>query len=189
MNLYEAIKARRSVRRFKDNEIEEDTLMRILDSARYAPTGGNLQPWEFILVRDKEQKQRLVDYTYTGYEAQPGNEQKWILEAPVVIVVCVDFKRTCARYGEPGKKIAIMDTSAAIQNMLLAAVEEGVESCWVSGFDVQKIAEVVALPKSIEPLALLPIGHSAQSSSRPPNKLPLEDIVYKEKYGQSYITD
>lgn len=183
MELFEAMRARRSVRKFLDRDVDDAMIEAILEAARWAPTGGNMQPWEFIVVRSPEQKRRLVDCTYSGYLEKGGSPQKWILAAPVVLVVCINQKRTGSRYGESGRRIALMDTSAAIQNVLLAIVSVGLASCWVSGFVPEGIAEAIRLPRGVEPVALLPVGYPAGLPPAPP-KLPVEDFAFRERYGE-----
>ncbi|MGE5542450.1 MAG: nitroreductase family protein, partial [Bacillota bacterium] len=142
MEVFAAIRGRRSIRKFLDRDVDDAAIKGILEAARWAPTGGNMQPWEFVVVRDPGRKKRLVDNTYSGYLEKGGNPQRWIMSAPAVVVACVNQKRTGARYGEPGKRIALMDTSAAIQNVLLAITSAGLACCWVSGFTPDGISEV-----------------------------------------------
>ena len=81
-----------------------------------------------------------------------------------------------------GRKIALMDTSAAIENMLLTATALGLGSCWVSGFDTKDLSELLQTPESVEPIAILPLGYPERVPDSP-NKFPMDQIVHYEKYG------
>lgn len=182
MDCIQAIEVRRSVRKYKSEDIPDETIKKVLNSGRLAPSGGNMQPWEFILVKDKNTIEKIVELTFVGFNKASGHQQRWILTAPLLIVVCTDYKRTVARYGEMGRKIALMDTSAAIENMLLTATALGLGSCWVSGFDTKDLSELLQTPESVEPIAILPLGYPERVPDSP-NKFPMDQIVHYEKYG------
>ncbi|HUV07421.1 MAG TPA: nitroreductase family protein [Spirochaetia bacterium] len=182
MDLLEAVTKRRSVRRYRVQDVPVDLVFRILDAGRMAPSGGNMQPWEFILVRDRSRIAGITDTTFLGFNRETGPKQSWIASVPILIVVCTDFKRTVARYGPLGKRVALMDTSAAIENMLLAATSLGLASCWVSGFDPERLSALFGTPAHVEPVALLPLGYPADLPPAP-NKLDLADLLHYERYG------
>lgn len=182
MDFRDVVRTRRSVRHFLDREVPEDIVYELLDAARWAPTGGNLQPWEFILVRDRTNRERLVDATFIGYMAKTGKPQKWILEAPMLIVACVNIKPAVARYGEMARTNVLMDVAAAIENLLLAAVDLGLAACWISGFDHDKVANILKVPDGVKVLALIPVGYTDRVSSKP-SRLDPEEITYYETYG------
>lgn len=182
MDCLQAIESRRSVRKFKEQEVSDEILMKILNAGRLAPTGGNMQPWEFIVVREKEAIEKIVETTYIGFKKESSNRQNWIKTAPVLIVVCCDYKRTVARYGEAGKKIAFVDTAAAIENMILSAVALGLGSCWVCGYDEKELSKLLSIPESVELAAVLPLGYP-ESVPSSPNKFSLEEIIHYGEYG------
>jgi len=169
MDVYSAVKNRRSVRRFKKEPFAEETLEKLLDAARLAPSAGNAQPWQFIVVRNRNTMARLAD-------AALG--QSWMLSAPLMVVVCAELKRSAASYGRRGVELyAIQDTAAAIENMLLCAVAEGLAACWVGAFREEAAASALGIDsKTLRPVALIPIGYPAERSSMPP-KRPLDDVV------------
>jgi nitroreductase len=178
MDLFEAIHSRRSVRRFKPGDIPAEILHRIIDAGHWAPSAGNLQPAEFIIVRDDNTKNQLV---------QAALGQEFIAQAPVVIVVCADTQRSAMKYGERGKILySIQDTAAAVQNMILAAHDLGLSTCWVGAFFEDRVAEVVGAPPGVVPVAIVPIGYS-DSKPIAPQRSDLMDVVHFEKYGNKKI--
>lgn len=182
----EAIRRRRSIRRFRPDPVSPEIIKRILEAGTMGPTGGNMQPWEFIIVDDPDVRKAVVEATFSGYYSGPGNPQSWILTAPLLIVVCCDFKRTYARYGNDGLKWAPMDVAASIENMILAAVGEGLGSCWVGGFREAEVIKALGLPKWVKPLGLLPIGYPDENPSPRP-RLPISYITHRNRFNQFYF--
>ncbi|MDI3546891.1 MAG: hypothetical protein PWR10_543 [Halanaerobiales bacterium] len=177
-----AIKRRRSIRRYIDRDVTEELLKEVINAGRLAPSGGNMQPWEFIVVRERDKIKEVVETTFVGFDSKSGQKQSWLETASLLIVVCTDYKRTVARYGEMGRKIALMDTSAAIENMLLAATSLGLGSCWVSGFNQEELAKLLEIPGQIEPVAILPLGYF-EGMTKSPSKFSLDEIIHYERYG------
>jgi len=158
LDLFDAVKNRRSVRSFKGKELEEEKLSKILTAASWAPSAGNLKAREFIVVRERELKKKLAEAAHQGF----------IEEASCVVVVCINYNKI-RPYGSRGEKLyCIMDAAAAIQNMLLAAHGLGVGSCWVGAFDENQVSEILGVPEYAVPVAFIPLGYSAQSPSPPP---------------------
>lgn len=168
MELYEVIKKRRSVRRFDiKKNVTEEQIKKILEAAILAPSSGNTQCWHFVVVRNEKLKERL---------SKDAGHQPFIAEVPVVIVVCADHERS-SLYGERGVvTYSLQDTAAAIQNILLTVTDMGLAACWIGSFDESGASEILDLPKSIRPLAMLPIGYPAESPSMPKRK-PLESVT------------
>jgi len=185
MEFQDVIRKRRSVRHFIDREVPNEIVFMLLEAARWAPTGGNLQPWEFILVRNRANRERLVDATFLGYMTKTGKPQKWIMEAPVIIAVCANPKAVIARYGSGGlgQTNVLLDVAAAIENLLLAAVDLGLGACWISGFDHEKVAEALMIPQDVSIVALIPLGYTDRIQSPPP-KFDPEEFTYYETYGR-----
>lgn len=173
MDVVEAIKERRSVRAYRDVAVSEETVAKLIDAARWAPSAGNIQPWLFIVVRKAEVKKRLVEAAYN---------QSFIEEAPVVIVVCADETRSSEGYGERGKTLyCIQDTAAAIQNIHLTAYSLGLGTCWVGAFEEKEASEALNLPSGVRPVALIPIGHYSKAPS-PRARREVEEIVHYEGF-------
>ncbi len=174
MNVFEVIRKRRSIRKFRSDPIPKEDLRKILEAAIWAPSAGNLQPWEFIIVDSLEKRKEL---------ARAALNQDFIAEAPIAIVVCANVMRTASVYGERGANLyCIQDTAAAIQNMLLAACALGYGTCWVGAFRDEEVKKVLNIPPEVRPVAIIPIGKPAESPS-PRKRRPLDDIVFFNSYG------
>jgi len=173
LDVFEAIKTRRSIRAFTQEEISEEEVERILDAARQAPSAGNIQPWIFVVVRRSDMKRRL---------SKAALNQFFIEEAPVVIVVCADQERSGRGYGSRGVNLyCIQDTAAATQNILLAAHALGLGACWVGAFDEEEVRLILRAPRKVRPVAIIPIGHPAEKP-RTIFKRPLSEIVRRETF-------
>lgn len=168
MELSDVIKKRRSVRRFNSGKnVTDEQIKNILNAGILAPSSGNTQCWHFIVVRDKDLKSRL---------STDAGHQGFIREVPVVIVVCTDLK-VSASYGSRGvDTYSLQDTAAAIQNMLLTITDMGLATCWVGAFDEGGAANILNLPEGLRPIAMLPIGHPAETPSMPRRK-PVEAVT------------
>ncbi|MEW5919791.1 MAG: nitroreductase family protein [Bacillota bacterium] len=171
MDILSLIKARRSVRRFQTIPFPEELLTRMLEAGQAAPTAGNVQPWQFFVVRNREKQAQLAD-------AALG--QTWILSAPVIIVVCADLARSRSSYGRRGSELyAIQDSAAAIQNILLTATALGIASCWVGAFREELAAQLIGVDgQNMRPVALIPLGYAAEPTAAPPKRALGEIVEY-----------
>lgn len=173
MDVFEAIKGRRSIRAFKAAEFPAETVEKLIDAARWAPSAGNIQPWEFIIVRKPEIKRKL---------AKAALGQSFIEEAPVVIVVCADEERSARGYGARGRNLyCLQDTAAAVQNIHLAAYALGLGTCWVGAFREDEARETLKIPEGIRPVAIIPVGYPAETPS-PRSRRPLKQIIHYETF-------
>jgi nitroreductase len=169
----EAIRGRRSIRAFKSQNVPQEVITELIDAARWAPSAGDIQPWEFIIIRKPEIKKRLV-------EAALG--QAFIEEAPVVIVVCANESRSSQRYGTRGRTLyCLQDTAATIQNIHLLAHSLGLGSCWVGAFKEEEAMEVLKLSLGTRPIAIIPVGYPAEAPL-PGNRRPISQIVHYETF-------
>ncbi|GIU69587.1 MAG: NADH dehydrogenase [Candidatus Woesearchaeota archaeon] len=135
METLEAINQRRSIRKYLDKPVEFEKITTIIDSARKAPSAGNLQDWSFIIVTDKNLIKQVASYAL---------EQYWIATAPALIVVCGLPEKHEMYYGLRGKRLYnIQDCAAAIENILLSATDLGLGTCWVGAFEEEKIRTTV----------------------------------------------
>ncbi len=174
MNCLEALKTRRSVRRFKPDMIPENDLMEILNAGRLAPTAGNFQPWEFIVVKERETIAALREATY--------DRQELMITPPVVVVVCADPKKS-EHYGERGMNyFCLIDCANATDYMLLAAHALGYGGCWVGGFSEKAVRKVLGIPDNIRVVSLMPLGKPGEGEPWDPPKRKLEDIVRWSKW-------
>lgn len=164
-----AILERRCVRNFEATPIPSATIGRILEAAQHAPSAGNIQPWEFYVILNQELKNKL---------AEAALNQNSLREAPVVIVVCANPGLSSQRYGVRGKELYyLQDTAAAVQNILLAANGYGLGSCWVGAFNEEMVAQILNLPGSLRPVAMVPLGYAGVPDKVPPRR-DLNEIVH-----------
>ncbi len=151
-DVFDAMRETHSIRQFTTEPIPEPTLSRILEAACWAPSAGNLQPWYFYVVVNKEMKSRLAAACY---------DQHQVAEAPAVVVVMADPARSNERYGERGAQLyCLQDTAAATQNMLLAATGLGIGACWVGAFDERRVQTIVEAPPRLRAVAVVCLGYS-----------------------------
>jgi nitroreductase len=154
LGVIEAIKERRSVRAYTSEDVSDEDVERLIDAARWAPSAGNGQPWAFVVIKDLEMKRKL---------SHAAQNQSWLQTAPVVIVVCADLKQANSVYGDRGKNLySMQDTAAATENILLAAQELGLATCWVGAFQENDVAKIVKAPSNIRPVAMVAVGHPAE---------------------------
>jgi len=182
LDVYEAIKRRRSIRKFKKESISQDQLEKLIEVARFAPSGSNVQPWRFVIVKDNPIKSELCKASY---------KQKFVEDASIVIVCCGDLlswkrvketsreilkdkqiqlsKKTKdalevrtnkAALAEMNERMptTLLNVAIAIEHIVLEAVELGLGSCWVRLFDEKKIKQTLNLPDHLCVVAILPIG-------------------------------
>jgi nitroreductase len=173
MELKTALKTRRSVRSFTNKPIPEELLQEILDLANSAPSAGNVQAREFIVVKDRRVKEKLT---------AAALNQRFIYEAPVDIVVCGNHKRSSATYGNRGRSLySIQDADAAIMHILLAAHASGLGTCWVGAFDDQKVSSILNLPDHIKPIAIIPMGYPAKTPHQS-SRIPIQELIHFDKW-------
>ena len=174
MELFEAIMGRRSVRAFKPASVPDELLDKVLEAARWAPSAGNCQARDFIIVQDLEVKRRLCEAAYG---------QGFIEDAPLNIVVCANEKRSARRYGSRGGDFyCLMDAAASVQNILLTVHALDLGACWVGAFDDRMVIETLSLPKGLRPVAIIPIGYPDEKPWRTP-RLSLKELVHINHYG------
>jgi len=170
MELSEVIKGRRSIRAFKQQDVPEEAVEKLIDAARHAPSAGNIQPWEFVIARKPDTKKKLAQAAH----------QAFVEEAPVVIVVCADEKRSSRGYGKRGEKLyCIQDTAAATQNILLTAYSLGLGTCWVGAFNEKEAKKVLRTPSGMRPVAMIPVGYPNKTPSER-DRRPLSQIIHHD---------
>ncbi len=172
MNVKEAIKARHSVRSYTDMPIPPKVLDDIILHAHRAPSAGNLQARDFIIVDDPFIKEALCKAAY---------DQEFLREAPVTIVVCANLSRI-KRYGKRGQELyCLQDSAAAVENILLLAVEYGLATCWVGAFKEGEVKTILKLPDFVRPIAIIPIGHQ-NTRTEPTSRLPIEQVTHQNSW-------
>ena len=167
---------RRSVRNYLQKPVEFDKIAVILKAGAKAPSAGNIQDYRFVLVTDKKVIQNIADHC---------TEQFWIAKAPVLIIVCSDTDRTESYYGLRGQRLySVQNAAAAIQNMLLAAHDLSLGSCWVGSFDEDYVKSTLSIPEHIRPQAIVTIGYQDGEPDKR-EEAPLDTLVYFNSYGSS----
>ena len=167
MDILEIIKKRRSIRKYKAKEIPQEIINELIEALIWAPSAGNLQSRKFYFVFKKEIKDRLTEASYG---------QDFISQAPLVIVGCVNEEKI-AKYGERGKNLyGICDVSASIQNLMLVATAKGLGTCWVGGFDENKVKEILNLPNHLRPIVILPVGYPDEDPN-PPKRVSKNEAI------------
>jgi nitroreductase len=168
MDVLEAIRDRRSIRKYKDDPVEDDKLEKVLEAGRWAPSASNKQPWHFIVVRDPGTRNTMANqHTYGRFMA----------ESPVVIVVLGD--------PEAHPKYYLADPHNAVQNMLLAAYAQGLGTCWMGVRDTSiepKFKKLLDIPDKYRVICCVSLGYSRTTPTK--SRKPLEDIVSYGKYEQ-----
>lgn len=207
--VFEAIKNRKSIRKYKPDPIPQDKIERLIEAARWAPSGENAQPWRFIIIEDKDKiktigsiagmaDRRQFSAEFAAGETaerlkkikDPAKRQKvmdkltgghvssFLENAPLVIMVC----------GRKDVWDLPYDCSAAIENILIMAVAEGLGTCWVESpvmdvRDEEKIKMLLKIPKSMKVLTALAVGYPDENP-KPRPRLPQEDLVFYEAFGR-----
>jgi nitroreductase len=176
MDTFEAITTRKSVRSYEPTPVPKEKLERILEAARLAPSAIRIQPWHFIVVTDAEKRKEL----------SRGMFAKFLNEAPVVIVACGDTKAS--------PDWCVVDVSIATENLVLAATNEGLGTCWVGSFNEEQVKMLLKIPEQFTVIALIAVGYGREKfsltrsiSAAVRGRKKLEDIASAEEYGKSYL--
>ena len=169
MELKEVIEKRESIRDYEDKPIPEDKLLRVLEAARLAPSGSNRQPWKFVVVKDRQTRQKL---------AQAAEGQTFVGKAPVVIIAVATMPELVMICGVEEYPV---DLAIAVDHLTLAAVDEGLGTCWIGAFSQEKVRDILKIPKSCRTVALLPLGFPKQQG-RPKVRKSLDEIVCYETF-------
>ncbi|MBN2569569.1 MAG: nitroreductase family protein [Deltaproteobacteria bacterium] len=174
MEFYEVIRTRRSVRKYKSDEIPEDVLKRLLDTARIAQSGSNRQPWRYIVIRDKARMKGMLPFC---------SNQVFLAEAPVLIVAC-GKNINLNRGGYMGDLSMLVDVSISFDHLTLAARAEGLGTCWIGAFNNEGLKKYLDIPEDVQVVAISPLGYPAETDSFSENtrRKALEEIVFYEKY-------
>lgn len=175
MDVFEAIKKRRSVRSYLDKPVEEDKLSKILEAARLAPSASNRQEWRFVAVKDKKLRTQL---------AKAAKNQLFVAEAPLVIACCAETDNHVMGCGQLCYPI---DIAIAIDHMTLSARDLGLGTCWIGAFNEEEVKKILEIPKNIRVVELLCLGYAKEDSQQPKDRLNIEKIVFSEKWNKPYL--
>ena len=165
------VKKRKSIRSFKNTEIENEKLDYILEAFRQAPSAKNLQPWKLIVVNDKTIIENLVPAC---------RNQKFISEAPIVVIASIKEEEAYATMGGYFNSYPV-DIGISFEHMILAAAEQGLGTCWIGAFDEKAVKEVAGIPDKVRVVALTPLGYPNEPGRERKRKT-MEEIVSYNKY-------
>jgi len=148
MEVFKAIQTRRSVRKYQSAPVPEEKLKKVLEAARIAPSAHNAQDWKFVVVKDQEKRRALAE----------AADQNFIAQAPIIIVAVGLEPEHLLSSGNPAYAINL---AIAVDHMTLAAVEEGLGTCWIGAFSQEEVKKALNIPEDYQVVALLPLGFPA----------------------------
>ncbi len=169
MDVFEAVKNRKSIRRYKDREVEKEKLDKILEVARLAPSAANRQQWKFLVVKSKETREKLV-------EAAHG--QQMVAQAPVLVVACSTESEYVMPCGQPAYTVNL---SIAVSFMILEAQELELGTCWLGAFSEDAFKEILEIPEDVRVVAAFTLGYADEDPDPRPRKL-MDEVTSYEKY-------
>lgn len=201
--LQDVLRQRMSIRRFREQPVPESLIIQVLDSGRWASSASDIQPWRMILISDPEIRRGLIeemhrylkeDILSTGASEEEAEkmvnaELELQLDAPILIVACM----TKEAFGERSDRwpsehaVGIQSVAAAIQNMLLAAQDLGLGSCWCSTplLCPTAVRQALGIPQGIEPQAIIALGYPAETPEAP-HRRPFSEAVYLNRWNNKY---
>jgi nitroreductase len=171
MDVFQAIQLRRSVRAYQDREIETEKLNKVLEAARLAPSASNRQEWKFIVVKNRDIKEKL---------AIAASNQTFVGEAPIIIVACATESQSIMMCGQPRHTV---DVSIAMSFIILQARELGLGTCWLGAFDESSVKKILGIPDDVRVVAMTPLGYPYQDSVARPRK-EMDEIVLKDSWNK-----
>jgi len=169
MDVFSAIRKRRSIRAYQEKPVPAGKLRRVLEAARLAPSARNRQEWRFIAVRDAETRQKLM---------AAAKAQGFVAQAPVTLVFCANEGTDIMSCGQPTSTV---DVSIAMAYATLAATAEGLGTCWLGSFTESAVKEILGIPKEARVVAVSPLGYPAQKPGPRPRKK-FAEVVRFEKW-------
>ncbi|HET6515066.1 MAG TPA: nitroreductase family protein [Thermodesulfovibrionales bacterium] len=184
MDTFEAIRTRRSVRKFTDTPVEDEQLHLILEAVRQSPSWANMQCWRFVIVKDAAVREKISELSYVesffapkGYKSNPA--KKGLAEAPVVVIACADPSQSGVIWDQ---QYYMADIGIASQTLMLASRSLGLGTVFVGVFDEEKLKDLLNIPSTIRIVGLFPLGYPTEEKAGPARK-PLSEIVFYEKWG------
>jgi nitroreductase len=180
MDTLEAIKTRRSIRRYKTNPVDDNVLTQVMEAARWSPSWANTQCWRFIIVRSDSIKTELA-----GALSLNNPSTNAIKTAPIVIAICAELKKSGFYRGEASTLKGdwyMFDTALAMENLALAAHALGLGTVHVGNFDAKKVEGILGIPEGFTVVEMTPLGYPDGEARVVPRK-ELAEIVFNEKFG------
>jgi nitroreductase len=177
MDYFEVVKTRHSIRTFQKKPVEEEKICRIIEVINLAPSAGDLQAYEVIVVKDRMLKDKL---------AKAALSQAFVSEAPVCFVFVAYPERSSKKYGRRGSELyCVQDATIAATYAMLTATALGLSSTWVGAFDEQAAARAVGVTGNRRPIVILPVGYAAESPEIT-SRRPVSNIVFLDTSGVPY---
>lgn len=171
-DLMSIIKKRRSVRAYEPRKVPNELLLELIEAAIWAPTGSNIQPWYFIIIKDDGVLERINAFS-PGLLGNPGN----------LIVICTDRKRAFEKASVLGRDVlCLMDISMAAQNIMLMATEKGLGTCAVRSFNKKAISKILNLPEHISPDLIVSVGYSNKAVNAPKRR-GVNEVSFFDRWG------
>lgn len=171
MSFSSLVKKRRSIRGYADTPVSFDTLKKLFETARFAPSACNLQPWHFIVIRDEVNRNKL-----SSVYPKP-----WFISAPVIIAACCDHSVSWKRNEK--RDFGEIDVAIALDHLTLAAAEEGLGTCWIGAFNFEEATLQLGLPEHITPVAFTPLGYPLEQAASVKSRKSVDLILHFEKFG------
>ena len=168
LEVFEAIKRRRSIRKYEETVVEKEKLLNVLEAARLAPSAMNRQPYAFVVIKEKETVQKLSS----------ACNQEWI--APIIIVVCAFPKKAWIR--DDGEEYWKADAAIAMNNISLQACTEGLGTCWIAAFKEERIKTILGITPEAKVLAMTPLGYPAEKKGPVTKRKNIDELVHYEKW-------
>jgi len=184
METLEAIKTRRSIRKFSDQPVEPEKLQAVLEAVRQAPSWSNLQCWHLVIVENQESRDKISELSFVesffatyGYKTNPA--QKALAQAPVVIIACADPVKSGNLHDQ---QYYLADMGIASENLMLAAHDQGLGTVFVGVYHEEQIKALLGIPDNIKIVGLFPLGYPAGEAKGGPLRKQLSDFVHYGKW-------
>ncbi len=173
MDFFEVVEKRQSIRKYEDREFGRQEMRHILDAINAAPSAGDLQGYEVVIVADRADRANLSRAAY---------DQTSIVEAPVSLVFCADHARSAGKYGKRGADLySVQDATIAAAYCQLAATALGLATVWIGAFDTKLVSEAIKAPDFVTPVAIIPIGYAAEQPEHTPRR-DVFDLIREERF-------
>jgi nitroreductase len=170
LDVFEAVRTRRSIRAYQDKPVEKEKLTEVLEAGRLSPSAVNYQPWHFIAVTDKVARESLL----------PAYNHKWFVDAPAIIVACALPENAWSRQDD--EEYWKVDVSIALQSMILAARGLGLGTCWIGAFNEEEVKKALGIPKEVRVVAMTPLGYAAEQKGPVVDRKHLDEIVHSDRW-------
>ncbi len=168
MEIFEAIKRRRSIRKYEQKAVEKEKLSKVLEAARLAPSAMNMQPYAFVVTSDSETIEKISS----------ACNQEW--DAPTIIVVCAFPEEAWVR--DDGEEYWKADAAIAMNNMSLQACAEGLGTCWIVAFKEEKVKDILGIGAEARVVAMTPLGYPAEKKGPVTKRKTIDELVHYERW-------